>query len=86
MLEEYKELHGLTLEEVAERTGPHLHGYAVFLLPVERPDDMLGDPVAESVSVAEFLKIHPQASGWVVKYTNDYYGMIVLRAVNPAED
>lgn len=81
----YKEYHGRTLEEIARTTGPRLHGYAVFMICVNEPDDVLGDLVGEGLTVAEILQENPHLADWVVKYTNNYEGQIVLRLAKPAE-
>lgn len=82
-LQEYPQFHGHTLAEIAKTTGVRRDGYAVF--EIWREDDPLGDEVGQGFSVADIIRAHPEAAGWVVKYTNDYLGMVVLRAARPAE-
>lgn len=84
-LHQHKEYHGRTLEEIARTTGPRLNGYAVFMICVNEPDDVLGYLVGEGLTVAEILNENPHLAAWVVKYTNDYEGQIVLRLTKPAE-
>lgn len=84
-LHRYEKYHSLTLEEIARITGPNYKGYAVFLLPTNDPTDVLGEIVDEGFTVAEIINHHPELAKWIVKYTNDYHGEIVLRAAEPAE-
>lgn len=84
-METYKEYHGLTLEEVARITGPNYTGYAVFFIPANHPDNIMGNLVDEDYTVALILSRHPELAGCVVKHTNDFYGQIVLRVAEPAE-
>lgn len=81
-LHEYPKFHDMTLAEVAEATDRRQDGWAVFLT---EPDDYLGNLVGEDFSVADIIRQHPEIKNWVVKYTNNYMGMIVLRAAPPAE-
>lgn len=84
-MDRYKEYHGLTLEEVAQITGVNWKGYAAFLIPADHPDDIIGELVGEDFTVELILNSHPELAGCVVKYTNDFYGQIVLRVAQPAE-
>lgn len=82
-LHQYKEYEGRTLGEIAKTAAPRTGGYAVFAL--SKYDDVLGELVGESYSVAEIINHHPKLTKWIVKYTNDYLGQIVLRAAEPEE-
>lgn len=82
-LHQFQKYEGRTLAEVAEITGRRAGGWAVFELLND--DDPLGYEVGEDFSVADIIRQHPGCKNWVVKYTNDYLGMIVLRAGPPAE-
>lgn len=84
-LERYKEYHGLTLEEVARITGPNFKGYAVCLIPDNEPDNVLGDLVGEALTLAEIITARPALANCVVKYSNNFYGQIVLRVAEPKE-
>lgn len=84
-LHKYKEYHGLTLEEIARKTGPNFKGWAVCMICANRPDDTLGNLVDEGLTVAEILHKNPALADCIVKYTNDFYGQIVLRVVKKAE-
>lgn len=84
-MDRYKEYHGLTLGEVARITGANWKGYAVFLIPDDKPDDIMGDMVGEDYTLALILDSHPELVGCVVKYTNDFYGQIVLRVAKTVE-
>lgn len=80
-LEQFPEFHGRTLAEIAETTGRRYGGYSVFSL--RGNDDPLGYEVGLEFSVAEIIRKHPEVADRVVKYTNDYMGMIVLRVAPP---
>ena len=82
-LHQYKEYEGRTLGEIAKATAPRTDGYAVFAL--SKYDDVLGELVGESSSVAEIINHHPEMENWIVKYTNGFLGQIVLRAAEPEE-
>lgn len=82
-LHQYKEYEGRTLGEIAKTTAPRFGGYSVFALA--KCDDVLGELVDESFSVAEILNHHPELENWIVKYTNDYLGIIVIRVAEPEE-
>ena len=84
-MDQYKEYHGLTLEEVARITGANYKGYAVFLIPADHSDNIVGDLVGEDYTVALILDRSPELAGCVVKYSNDFYGQIVLRVAEPTE-
>ena len=70
---------GKTLEEVAKDCEVNLSGYAVFVLRHE--EDTTGEPLDESISIRLILLQHPEYKDYVVKYTNDFYGMTVLRVI-----
>lgn len=82
-LYQFPQFHDRTLKEIAETTDGRAGGYAVFSLL--DATDVLGYEVGEGVAVADIIQQHPEMANWVVKYTNDYMGMIVLRAARPAE-
>ena len=83
-LKQFPQYHGRTLREIAETTNRRRSGWAVYALCGD--DDVLGDAVGEGFYVEDIIQQHPEVANWVVKYTNDYMGMIVLRAAKPSED
>lgn len=82
-IEQFPQYHGRTLAEIAETTNRRRAGWGVFAILAD--DDPLGHMVGEDFTVKEIIQRHPEMANWVVKYTNDYMGMIVLRATRPAE-
>ena len=82
-LHKYKEYEGRSLGEIAKTAAPRTGGYAVFAL--SKYDDVLGELVDESFSVTEIINHHPELENWIVKYTNDYLGQIVMRLAEPEE-
>ena len=80
-LQQFPQFHGRTLAEIAAEYRPRPDGYAVF--QIWDVTDPLGDEVGIGISVADIIRDHPEVADWVVKYTNDYMGMIVLRVADP---
>lgn len=84
-MDTYKEYHCLTLEEVARITGPHFKGWAVFLIPADNPENILGELAGEDFRLSEIIRAHPELANCIVKYSNDFYGQIVLRVAKHTE-
>ena len=74
-----------TLAEISEETEPHYTGgYSVFVLYDE--NDPTGREIDLSYSVKAILKHYPEISNYIVKRTNDFYGIRVLRVIRPKGD
>lgn len=70
-----------TLGDLAKNTGFNFSGWVVFLL--RDKDDDTGERVAEDFRISQIVRKHPELTGCIVKYANDYYGQTVLRVIDP---
>lgn len=68
---------GKTLAELYRDCRFSVGGYAVFVLQDEY--DETGAPLDEDFSIGLILRKHPEYANSKVKYTNNFYGTVVLR-------
>lgn len=74
---------GKTLQQVAIETEPCVNGYSVFVL--QGFDDPIGEELCCSWSVGEIIRKFPDVANCKVKFTNDFFGMMVLRVTKENE-
>ena len=72
---------GKTLDDLATRTGHIRGGVEVYLLA--GPDDAEGWPIDNGNFIRDIVREHPDLRQCTVKYAQDYYGVCILRVIQP---
>ena len=72
---------GKTLDDLAQRTGHIRGGCEVYLLA--GPGDTEGWPIDKGHYIRDIVRAHPDMRHCFVKYAQDYYGVCILRVIQP---
>lgn len=80
MFDVMKDCVGMTLKDSAPYIGcARMQGVALFIL--EDKNDTTGKCIDEDFTLKMILTKHPELENYKIKYMNNFYSMLVVRAI-----